>query len=153
MAGIAAASGGALGMDVLPQGPDGRPCSAARDMTLLGLAGAVPSAVMPIALGWALGAFSSHLTGFRFFYSMGGLIGVVQIAILSLMVHPAGEALDRPCQCTRKRFRAELDAQRRVVEAGLEEAQALRVDYTKRLAAERVEDYRRKGAASVANIQ
>ena len=36
---------------------------------VLGLAGAVPSAVMPIALGWALGAFSSHLTGFRFFYS------------------------------------------------------------------------------------
>ena len=34
-----------------------------------------------------------------------------------------------------------------------QEAQALRVDYTKRLAAERVADYRRKGAASVASIQ
>eukprot|EP01051_Picozoa_sp_SAG22_P016071 SAG22_NODE_2201_length_2844_cov_1.754098_1_plen_741_part_00 len=110
---IASASGGALGMDCLPTGPDGRPKNAGRDQALQGQAGRIPGAVMPIALAGLLGFFPTHLLGYRWFFAVAALLGALQLAVLALLVHPLEERLDRPLQCTRHWFRADHDNKRR----------------------------------------
>lgn len=49
--GFGAAAGYTLQFDVLPVGPDGRPKSAARDMSVQATASIVPNMVMPAVLG------------------------------------------------------------------------------------------------------
>ena len=113
--GVASASGGALGMDCLPIGPDGRPKNAGRDQSLQGTSGQIPGALMPIVLAALLssGLFPSHLWGYRCFYAAAAVLGVLRLPLLALAVHPAEERLGRSLQCTRHRFRAAHDAARR----------------------------------------
>lgn len=59
--GMAQGGGGALGVDVLPIGPDGRPSNPARDSNLQGYAGLLPNAILPLFLGGAMKWFPSHL--------------------------------------------------------------------------------------------
>ena len=93
-----------LNLDILPLGPDGRPSSAARDMSVQATASIVPNMVMPAVLGWWLTKFSSHYVGFRYFYAIGGSIGLIANLLFCTNVHPLNEPLDRCCQCTRHRF-------------------------------------------------
>jgi hypothetical protein len=98
---MAQGGGGALGVDVLPTGSDGRPNNAARDSNLQGYAGLVPSAILPIFLGGAMKWFPSHMSAFNTFYIIGGTVGALSWMILAIMVHPPNEKPGRDWQCTR----------------------------------------------------
>ena len=115
MAGLAAASQYALGMDVLPVDEHGRPTNAGRDQSIAMTNFILPSAVMPAVLGWWLTQFTSHTEGFRYFFLIGGLVNLSQTGLFWACVHPLEEPLDRACQCTRHRFRGrpEHDLKRR----------------------------------------
>ena len=71
--------------------------------------------IMPAVLGWWLTKFSSHYVGFRYFYGIGGAVGLLANLLFCTNVHPLEEPLDLCCQCTRHRFtgRKEHDFKRR----------------------------------------
>lgn len=84
-------------------------------MSVQATASIVPNMVMPALLGWWLTKFSSHYLGFRYFYGIGGTVGLLANLLFCTNVHPLEEPLDRACQCTRHMFdgREEHDARRR----------------------------------------
>jgi Na+/melibiose symporter-like transporter len=112
LGGISSASAGALGMDCLPAGRDGRPLMPARDFGLMGWAGRISMLFLPIAIGLIIPLFPSHQMAYKYMYLTGGTISFIAFLVFAFMVHPLDEPRGLRMQCTRKWFHWKYDSER-----------------------------------------
>jgi Na+/melibiose symporter-like transporter len=133
---VTCAAAGAIQMDCIPVGADGRPLNAGRDMCLYCCASLLCATGFPLLLGHAFTWFPSHVEAYNTFWVIGGLIGVVAYAMLAMLVHPRDEPIDRSCQCTRARtHRAHDERRRREAEAEAATKSPTPLGLTRRLVA------------------